>query len=533
MSNVTTPTTSSLSVEVRAQIDKLSSDLVEAYEALTLVYRTVSNLGSLFRMEDITAYLVNMAIEAVEASGGVLYLVRSDGGFDVAAQRDGLAARLAEDAPTRLLQLGKTLFLHGELARDFARAGAAEVKNVLAAPLETGGRTLGILVLGRDDEERFTTGDTKLVAALCGVTAVAVANFQHYRAVSYEREMLEGVVREIGDGIVVTDDAWASRMTNAAARGHLGVADRDPEGYDLVHRLNSFELSISPDALRSIGDESVDFTAESRDRRRPLVLAGKAFRARLGTDAEPIRVLRLRDITREVQEASAQRDFLSLASHKLRTPLTKILGLMPIARDPSCDEELRDDAFDGIDSGAQELRDLVDGILQFVEFRQGNRVVQRVDLREVVDEAVQWVRERRRNRGFNVRVDCSIETPVVLGSRQMLFTMIGHLIDNAVKFTSSGIVAAVTVSIVAEEEDALRVEVSDRGEGIAPELLRTLFQPFSQRDEEFTGQAEGAGLGLMLVRSVVEQHRGRLNARSDLGVGTTLSVVLPLDGGNA
>src|SRR5690606_22910906 len=108
-----------LSEEVREQIDKLSSDLVEAYEALTLVYRTVSNLGSLFRMEDITTYLVNMATEAVEAAGGVLYLARSDRGFDVSAERAGLAARLAEDAPHRLLQLGKTLFLHGELARDY------------------------------------------------------------------------------------------------------------------------------------------------------------------------------------------------------------------------------------------------------------------------------------------------------------------------------------------------------------------------------------------------------------------------------
>ncbi|MFG0319464.1 MAG: ATP-binding protein, partial [Planctomycetota bacterium JB042] len=506
-------------------------DLVEAYEALTLVYRTVSNLGSLFRMEDITTYLVNMAVEAVEATGGVLYLKRPDRGFDVSAEKNGLGGRFAEDAPARLGQLGRTLFLHGELARDYARPDAEAVPNVLVAPLETGGRTLGLLVLGRDDDDRFTTGDTKLVAALCGVTAVAVANFQHYRAVSYEREMLEGVVREIGDGIVVTDDRWRTRMTNAAARGLLGVADADAEGYDLLDRLSGFSLSVPDHVLRALGDESVDFTAESLDRRRPLVLAGKAFRARLGTDAEPIHVLCLRDVTRESRQASAQRDFLSLASHKLRTPLTKILGLLPIARDPTCDAEQRHEAFDGIDSGAEELRDLVDGILQFVEFRQGERVVQAVDLRALTDEAIRWVRDRRRDRAFDVEVECAFPSAVVTGSRQMLFTMLGHLIDNAVKFSPGGVKAAVTVALSPElEGKALRVDVVDRGEGIAPELLKSLFQPFSQRDEEFTGQAEGSGLGLVLVRSVVEQHGGRLEAHSTLGVGTTLTVILPTDG---
>ena len=520
---------SELTLEAREQIDKLSSDLVEAYEALTLVYRTVSNLGALFRMEDITAYLVNMASEAVEGSSGALFLARGDGGFELSASRGGLAERLSDDAPAKLLQLGRTLFFHGELAIQYARPGAAPTTNLLAAPLETGGRTLGVLVVARDEEDRFTTGDTKLVAALCGVTAVAVANFQHYRAVSYERAMLEGVIREIGDGIIVTDDDWSTRMTNAAGRRLLGVLEGEAEGYDLIARLAAFELSVPPEELRSAAEDAVDFSAVSLDRRRPLVLQGKAFRARLGADGAPIRVLCLRDVTQEAQQASAQRDFLSLASHKLRTPLTKILGLLPIARDDSCDVDLKSEAFAGIDSGAEELRDLVDGILQFVEFRQGNRVVQSVDLLEVTSEAIDWVRERRRMRGFNVSVDCTAEQPVVQGSRQMLFTMMGHLIDNAVKFSRAGDVAEIRVTIKPGASDGnIRIDVADRGEGIAPELLRTLFQPFSQRDEEFTGQAEGAGLGLMLVRQVVAQHSGELHAASDLGLGSTFSVALPM-----
>lgn len=507
------------------QIEKLSTDLVEAYEALTLVYRTVSNLGGLFRLEDITAYLVNQALEAAEADSAALYLQHGDNSYPLAIARDGLELRLAADAPARLLQLGRPLFFHGELAAEYTRLGARPIRHVLAAPLETGGRTLGILVLERDGEERFTTGDVKLVFALCGLTAVAVANFQHYRAVNYEREMLEGVIREIGDGIVVTDHEFRSRLTNEAARRFLGITDAEPEGFDVLGRLGAYQLSVTAEELRN--DDSVirEFTAESFDQRRPVVLRCAAFRARLGTEAEPIQVLCLRDITVEHRAAQSQREFMSLAAHKLRTPLTKIMGLLPLARDPDADGAIKTEAFQGIDRGAEELRDLVNGVLQFVEFRQGSRVLQSVDLEQLLVVVFESVRERRRDRRIEEIVEIRPGLPTVYGSRQMLFTLLEQLIDNAIKFTPSS-QPMVKVLLEPLGADRVRIQVEDRGEGIPRDLLRRMFRPFFQRDEEFTGQAEGTGLGLMLVRQVVDRHGGRLSAESDPGSGSRFTVEL-------
>ena len=507
-------------------IEKLSADLVEAYETLTLMYRTVSNLGGLFRLEDITAYLLNRSLEASASSSGVLYLHDLDGGYTVAAESGDLVARLVSDAAERCVQFGRPLFLHGPIAGDFARPGERAIFNLLCAPLETGGRTLGVLIVERGEGEQYTTSESKLVGALCGLSAVAIANFQHYRAVNYEREMLEGVVREIGDGIVVTDEAWATRMTNQAARGFLAVSETEPEGFDALGRLSAYKLSVSSDMLRTGGDAVSEFVATSRDPRRPLVLACKVLSARLGTASIRIRILCIRDVTREHMEAVAQRDFLSVASHKLRTPLTKVLGLLPIARDDEAGEELKEAAFEGIESGANDLRQLVDGVLQFVEFRQGQRVVRRVELPDVLSEAVEAVRETRRDRHIDLHAEITGE-PFVHGSWQMMRTMLEHLIDNAVKFTPSQ-TAYVGVTLAAVGEELVRITVADHGDGIAPELLAQLFQPFSQRDEEFTGQSDGAGLGLMLVRQAVEKHGGRLSARSTLGAGSTFTVELPV-----
>ena len=502
------------------QIAKLSADLVEAYEALTLVYRTVSNLGGLFRVEDITAYLVNRALEAAEADSAVLYLAHGDGAFQISAARGGLDELVVDDVATRLLQLGRPLFFQGELAGQYLRPGPHSVHQILSSPLETGGRTLGVIVLAREVQRCFTTSDVKLVHALCGLTAVAVANFQHYRAVNYEREMLESVIREIGDGIVVADEHWRSRLTNQAARHFLGVADVEPEGYDVLMRLGSFRLSLPTEQLQTQQGATEEFTAESFDQRNPIVLGGKAFCARLGADAEQIRVLCLRDVTIERRAAQAQNEFMSLAAHKLRTPLTKIMGLMPLAQDLDADLQIRKEAFEGIDGGAEELKSLVDGVLKFVEFRQGGCVVQSIELEPLLGEVIQAVRERRPERDVQIRADVDLATPSVTGSRQMLFTMLEQLIDNGVKFTP-GHKAVVQVRIEPIGTRRIRIVVRDRGEGIPPHVLRGLFRPFSQRDEDFTGQAEGSGLGLMLVSQVVGLHGGHLHAESRPGDGST------------
>ncbi len=514
-------------IDLQDPIEKLSTDLVQAYETLSVVYQTVSSLGGLFKVEDITSYLVNRVLEAVQATHAILYFTRPDG-FDVACERGGLGSRLTAQAPRQFLLLGRPFFFDGERARTYLDDPSGSRMHLLSAPLETGGRTLGVLIVARDVDERFTTNDAKLVGALCALTAVAVANFQHYRAVSYEREMLERVVAQIGDGIVVSDRRWRSRLTNGAARRYLGVADGEPEGYDVLERLHSFHLSVPPSSLRDDGRERLDFMAESRDRRRQLVLAVSMFRARVGADGEAIRVVCLRDVTREVREADAQRDFLSLASHKLRTPLTKIMGLLPLARDPTAGQDVQSQAFEGIDEGAEELRRLVDGVLQFVEFRQGLQIVQDVDLRMLVNDVIEDVRGRRPNREVVVQVEIDPNAARVRGSRYMLFALFSQLVDNAVKFTP-GPRAFVHVSIERMNPARVRVIVTDRGEGIAPELLSRLFEPFSQRDEEFTGQAEGAGLGLMLVRQAVERHGGVVRAESRLAVGSVFTVELPVD----
>lgn len=507
--------------ELKAQIDKLSTDLVEVYEALTMVYGSVAVLGGLFQIDEITGYLVDRSVDALMANGAALYLARPDGTYACVAQREGLAAHLAADGPRVLQDKRRAMFHNGEAAAAVLRPEAPRF-NLVSAPLETGGKVLGVLAVARPPQESFTTGDAKLIGALCGVTAVAIANFQYYRAVDQQRETLEGVMRESAEGIVVADANWSARFANAAARGFLGKPGS--EAFDALARLEAFSLDRPLAAIRSGAADAREFLAESTDPRRPLVLRCKALDARIGTEAEPVRVLFLRDVTREHREAEAQRDFLSLASHKLRTPLTCILGMLPMAE--TGDDALRTEALRDIGTSAEQLRALVDGILQFVEFKSGPRVEQDVRLDALAYDAFSEVMGRRPAKRPRLDLDVSADLPIVRGSRLQLRTLLMHVLDNAVRFDPAD-APVVTARIAALDGDRVRIEVADHGDGMAPELVARLFQPFSQRDEDFTGQSDGAGFGLLLAHQVVVAHGGTLRIDSTLHQGTKVIVEIP------
>jgi signal transduction histidine kinase len=505
---------------VESQIEKLSEDLGDAYEQLTLIYRTVRHLGASFELQQIAAQLIDRALEAVPARRVALLLRTSDADFAVIASRGDVAELLEALALDSLSRMPRArFFAAGEPASPLRDGGA--IRHVLAAPLDAGGNALGLLLMARDDETRFTTSDSQLVGALCSITAVAVANWQHYRAIQYEREMLDGVIREIGDGIVIADHNWLARRTNPAAAGYLGEIPNDGQ-YDVIERLAAFQLSVPSDDLRAMRVDG-EFLARSLDPRRPLVLACKPFRASLGLESEPLLVLRMRDATREHVEAEAQRDFMSLASHKLRTPLTKILGLMPLLGSDA-GEELRIEAMSGIGEGASELARLIDGVLEFVEFRRGAMPLERVDVGDLATRARDEVAERRaRAREVGLTIDPT--TPAIQGARRMLSSLLRHLIDNAVKFGGAG--DPPEVAVAPDDGGGVRVDVVDHGDGIAPEILDRLFQPFAQRDAGFTGQEDGAGLGLLLAREVATRHGGSLDVESALSQGTRIVVRLP------
>ncbi|UEM02049.1 PAS-domain containing protein [Skermanella rosea] len=246
------------------------------------------------------------------------------------------------------------------------------------------------------------------------------------------------------------------------------------------------------------------------------------------------RYLTARDNAEEASRIKSQ--FLAMMSHELRTPLNAIIGFSEMietqALGPVGVRRYVEYARDVHNSG-RHLLELINDILDMSKIEAGKYVLHRteVDVQAVVRRCARMVRLRADEAGIEIVEPGDGGMPpggaTVLADERALNQILLNLLSNAIKFTDRGGSVTVSTEIVAGE---MHVAVSDTGIGIAPEDLGRVGTPFEQIDNRHTRRHAGTGLGLALTRSLTEMHGGRIDIRSELGVGTRVCVILPLSG---
>jgi len=218
-------------------------------------------------------------------------------------------------------------------------------------------------------------------------------------------------------------------------------------------------------------------------------------------------------------------------SHELRTPLNAILGFSDIiarqALGPRETARYCEYAAD-INTAGAHLLSLINDLLDVAKIEAGRMEIdpQPLEAAEVFAEIERLVAPRAQARGHVVAYDVDSALPRVLADERAFKQIVLNLLSNAVKFTPDRGQIAVTFRRAAE--GGLLLKVEDNGPGIAPEKLETVFKPFSQIDNRYGRQAGGTGLGLALVKGLVELHGGRCWIESTLGRGTMVFVYFPL-----
>jgi PAS domain S-box-containing protein len=230
----------------------------------------------------------------------------------------------------------------------------------------------------------------------------------------------------------------------------------------------------------------------------------------------------------EAERASRVKDeFLATLSHELRTPLTSIMGWVRMLRQQTLDDEATERALAIVDRNTQALTRLVEDILDISSITMGRFRLESVpvDLATVVRAAVDSVRHAATAKHIRLDVAVDAMTRPVAGDAGRLQQVVWNLLSNAVKFTPDGGEIDVTV---ARSGSYAELRVQDNGQGIAPEFAPRLFDRFSQHDASTTRQHGGLGMGLAIVRHLVELHGGTVRAESPgAGRGATFIVRLP------
>jgi signal transduction histidine kinase/DNA-binding response OmpR family regulator len=231
---------------------------------------------------------------------------------------------------------------------------------------------------------------------------------------------------------------------------------------------------------------------------------------------------------RASQEANRAKDeFLATVSHELRTPLVSIIGWTKILLSRKLQPEALEAALKTIDRNASLQNKLIGDILDFSRMAEGriSLDLQSVDLREVIAHSVDSMRPIADDKGIRVLCQMSNESVAVDGDPTRLHQLVTNLLSNAVKFTPKN--GTVTVTLQRTEE-SVRIVIKDTGIGIKPEFLPRVFDAFVQEDSSNARSYYGLGLGLAIVRHVVELHHGQIQVESGgRGQGATFTVTLP------
>ena len=237
---------------------------------------------------------------------------------------------------------------------------------------------------------------------------------------------------------------------------------------------------------------------------------------------------------RLAEEASHLKDeFLATASHELRTPLNAIVGWVHVLQSGALrDDEQRRQAVNAIDRNAKSQTRLIEDLLDVSRMIQGrvSLTVTPLDLGSVIEAAVETIRHSAAAKDITINVELPPETIPVIGDEQRLQQVTWNLLVNSVKYTPRG--GHIDVTLGRQRGRAV-ITVKDSGEGIEPALLPHVFEPFRQGGSS-SAMRSGLGLGLAIVRRLVDLHGGRIAAESaGAGRGATFTVSLPLAHGAA
>ncbi len=323
-----------------------------------------------------------------------------------------------------------------------------------------------------------------------------------------------GVVEAISDPVLCLDGRRRVSTANAAARRLLG---EHIEGEDIRVVLRH------PAAMTAIVDSaagSIEITGLNRsDDVWELNVAPLE-------DGQLIRLID-RSAARAIERSRT--DFVANASHELRTPLATLLGFVETLEGPAGTDEAVRDRFLGImREEAERMTRLVDDLMSLsrIEADKHRAPAEAVDLRALINEVIGIVADRAIDKLPVILVD-EAEGGVapVAGERAQLRQLLHNLVGNALKYGRPG--TPVRIELGPRGPATVRLAVVDQGEGIAAEHLPRLTQRFYRVDAGRSRSLGGTGLGLAIVKHIVERHRGTLNILSEVGVGTTVEVLLP------
>ncbi len=427
---------------------------------------------------------------------------------------------------------------------DQAWARRLDVRNLIAYPLVLERRdetervadrlTVGVfLVLNKRGRSPFSPEDLRLLSVMARQVTAVIADAQVYLQLTEEKEQLQATLLSMGSGVLMVESTGHISLLNPAARALLGLPDGEGDGAHFEEAIkNEGIVQLLRDATQDGRENGTEIEVLLPGNAEPRIFQAQTAFVRgekAGVPAILGVVVIFNDIT-EIRNVDRMKTaFVSTVSHELRTPLTSIKGFIStLLQDTEgyFDQETRTEFYSIIDNECDRLRRLIDDLLNVSRIESGRALQMNWGLFDPL-ATIEKVLQAQRSYTDKHRMLLNYHgEPIrLLGDSDKFDQILTNLLSNAIKYSPVG--GDVTVTVEAGEHD-ISIGISDQGMGIAPDKLDRVFEKFERVDNRDTRQAGGTGIGLFLVKHLVERHEGTIDVASELGVGSTFTVHLPL-----
>ncbi len=397
-------------------------------------------------------------------------------------------------------------------------------RSVLCVPFLHNNHVNGIMTLEHGEPGHFTEEDLALATTVAAQAAISIRNAQLFHQAETHQRQLQAVLESTDEPLLTIDPQGLVTLANPAALALFGAPEADIIGRPLAEISDNPFFAVVAERVAA-GERRFDLRDEVGQRD----YAVRASSWRQGQEAHELgRVILFNDITTLKDLTRLKSQMLQMASHDLKNPLATIQGyanilLMDLAPDNNAYAYLKD-----ITRIADHLLTMIAELLDLERIQaSAEGVYQPFDPGQLLRAIVAEYEPQARARSQSMFQEIPPDLPPLLGEAAHLREAIANLIDNAIKYTPDNGLITVRAS-VDEVQGRFYFAVEDTGYGIDEELQAGIFQTFYRAKQPGTEHIPGTGLGLSLVKAVVERHGGAVWFTSVAGKGSTFGFWLPL-----
>ncbi len=564
--------TQRLAQELEQRVIERTAQLRREQQSTEMLLRILTEVSSSLDLDRALNRTLSLLNDAIGAEQGTIMLLQAqDNLLHYRAGYGYLSEMVDETGRGFTLKIGEGLAgwvvqhreatliddLHNDPRWVRAASAGQDHRSAIVVPMLVSEDVIGVLMVFHRAEKFFSAEMLNLVKAIASQVAVAINNAHLYELIRDQAERLgvmlrkeqedasrsQAILEAVADGVLVTGSDNRITFVNSSTERILSLEKARVLGSSLEAFGGLFGKAAST------WMQTIRKWSENPASHHP----GDTYAEQIELENEHIALVHLapvilqsdflgtvsifRDITHEVEVDRLKSEFVATVSHELRTPMTSIKGYVDILKMGAAGALNENQAhfLDIVINNIERLNTLVNDLLDISRIESGTVVLtpEPVDLRQVAEDVVEEVlrRSQEDNKPMGLSLDAPKRLPLVFADEQRVRQIIHNLVDNAYNYTPGN--GTIRVCVHAIDGNEVQVDVQDNGVGISLADQARIFERFYRGEHPLVLSTPGTGLGLPIVRQLVEMHHGRIwmSSTGIPGEGSTFSFTLPVHKG--